>query len=255
LAGVAGGKEDEGNVPAVACVSSDVKRHLEWMVCVAASAACCQAADTDSDARILGVIPNYQTVSDPSQKYVPLTTLEKWKLFARSSTDPFNLAGALVGASFSQGSRAVPDYGEGMEAFADRFGAAVTDMTTQTFFSTAVLAPLFHQDPRYFRKGPQASVPSRVLYSMSRIFITRQDSGRSAFNFSGILGMAMGIALSNAYYPDPDVGGSVTFLRFRTSLTGSLVGNLLPEFWPDIRNKLHRHGHPPDGGLKSAAAP
>src|SRR5947207_10043883 len=31
-----------------------------------------------SDQRILGVIPNFQTVSDPSAPFVPLTVKDKW---------------------------------------------------------------------------------------------------------------------------------------------------------------------------------
>jgi hypothetical protein len=83
-----------------------------------------------------------------------------------------------------------------------------------------------------------------VLYSASRVFITRQDSGKPAFNISAVLGMGMGMALSNAYYPDSSVGGSIYCARFRGSLISALTANLLPEFWPDIRARLfHRRKH------------
>jgi hypothetical protein len=119
-----------------------------------------------------------------------------------------------------------------------RFGAAMADLTTQSFFSDAVFASAFHEDPRYFRRGPEYSVFNRVCYSMSRIVITRRDDGRATFNFAGVLGMAAGIALSNAYYPSRNVNGSVMEGRFVTSITGASLGNLLPEFWPDIKRKL-----------------
>jgi hypothetical protein len=54
-------------------------------------------------------------------------------------------------------------------------------------------------------------------------------------------GMAMGIALSDAYYPRRSVGGSVLEGRFLSSITGNALGNLLPEFWPDVKRKFfHR---------------
>lgn len=201
-------------------------------------------ATQDDDSRILGLIPNYQTVSDPNAPVTSMTRMQKWKLFARESVDPFNLAGAVLGAGLSQAGNSFPKYGGGSGAFGERFGASVADMTTQSFFSCALLAPLLHQDPRYFRKGPGSGIPSRILYSMSRVFITRQDSGKAAVNISGLLGMAMGIALSNAYYPDSNVSGAVVASRFRTSITGAVLSNLLPEFWPDVQKHLfHRKQH------------
>lgn len=198
-----------------------------------------------ADARILGVIPNYTTVS-PDQAVKPMTRKEKWALFARETTDPFNLVGAAMGTATSQAANSTPRYGEGGAALAERFGAAVADITTQNFFTDFVLAPLLHQDLRYFRRGPGHSVPSRVVYAMTRVAVTRQDSGRSAPNVSFLLGMAMGIALSNAYYPRQSIGGAATAMRFQSSVTGAVLSNLLPEFWPDVRQKLMRfthHGH------------
>lgn len=197
-----------------------------------------------TDERILGVIPNYQTVSDPSSHTAPLTVKQKFKLFVKETSDPFTGASALMGAAMSQYGNGTPKYGEGGGAYAQRFGAAVTDFATQNFFSDAVLASLFHQDPRYFRKGPSAGILSRVWYSMSRTVITRQDSGRPAFNVSGLLGMGLGIAASNLYYPRASISGEVVRDRFGTSLMGASLGNLLPEFWPDIKAKLFHRKSP-----------
>jgi hypothetical protein len=83
----------------------------------------------------------------------------------------------------------------------------------------------------------------RIVYSMSRIVITREDSGHDTFNFSGILGMGMGIGLSDAYYPRQSVGGGELESRLITSLSSSALGNLLPEFWPDVKKHLVRFKH------------
>lgn len=195
--------------------------------------------------RILGVIPDYQTVTDPNSVVAPMTVRQKWQLFFKESTDPFTVAGALAGATVSHIGGSVPQYGADKEAFAERCGAAVADVTTQNFFSHAVLAPLFHEDPRYFRRGPQNGVFQRVGYSLSRLLITRSDHGHTTFNFAGVLGGAMGIALSNAYYPDRDINGSVVAGRFLSSYVGGAVSNLLPEFWPDVRQKLFKRKRRP----------
>ncbi len=208
------------------------------------------------DDRIFGVIPNFLTVENPEPNVPPLTVKQKFVLFAKETFDPFTFAESAAGAGISQAHNGDPVYGRGSGAYADRFGAAFTDVATQNFFSDALLASWFHEDPRYFRRGPEFSFWYRVGYAISRVVVTRTDSGKDRFNFSGILGMSMGIGLSNAYYPDPSVNGSEVASRFGTSLAASAVGNLLPEFWPDIHEKLFRHkAHPPAAAPPASPSP
>ena len=193
-----------------------------------------------NEERILGVLPNYATVNHPTPAIAPLTPKQKWNLFVKETLDPFNVANAALGAGFSQIGNQTPRYGEGGAPFAMRFGAALGDFATQNLFSAGVLACLLHQDPRYFRMGPERSVLRRIGYSVSRLVVTRQDSGASGFNASGIFGMALGIGASNLYYPRDSVREAVMLGRLNTSLTGGVIGNLTSEFWPDLQNWLHR---------------
>ena len=198
------------------------------------------------DDRIFGVIPNYLTVENPEPNVPALTVNQKFALFAKETFDPFTFAESAAGAGVSQAHNGDPEYGRGSGAYADRFGAAFTDVATQNFFSDALLASWFHEDPRYFRRGQEFGFWYRVGYAISRVMVTRTDSGRNRFNFSGIVGMGMGIGLSNAYYPEGSVNGSEVASRFGTSLAAAAVGNLLPEFWPDIHEKfLHRKTRAP----------
>ena len=187
--------------------------------------------------RLLVVIPDYQTV-ESSQAFKPLSPAQKWDLALKETVDPFNLATAVMTAAFSQAGNQTPKYGEGGVAYAQRFAAAVADGATQDVFSAGVLANLLHQDPRYYRMGPQAGILKRAVYSVSRLAIARQDSGKAAFNASGLGGMALGIAASNLYYPSASVRGCVMAERLTTSLTGGVVGNLMSEFLPDIQQRV-----------------
>jgi hypothetical protein len=63
-----------------------------------------------------------------------------------------------------------------------------------------------------------------MYYAVSRVVITRRDSGKNAFNFSGIVGM--GIGLSNACYPPKSVSAGEMESRVVTSLVSSALGNL-----------------------------
>lgn len=212
------------------------------------------SSDNNDDDRILGVIPNYLTVEDPQQNVGPLTARQKFALFAKETFDPFTGAAAAAGAALSQIDNDNPKYGRGAGPYGERFGAAVADITTQNFFSDAVLASLLHEDPRYFRKGQEYGVWHRVGYALSRVVVTRADSGQRTFNYSGVLGIGMGIGLSNAYYPDASVSGKEVATRFGTSFAAAALGNLLPEFWPDIHEKLF-HRKPRAPGAAPTATP
>jgi hypothetical protein len=197
--------------------------------------------------RILGVIPNYLTVEDSTKAVAPLSVKQKFRLFAKETFDPFTAGAAAAGAALSQVGNDDPRYGEGSGPYGERFGAAVADIATQNFFSDAVLASLLHEDPRYFRRGPEFGIWYRMGYALSRVVVTRTDAGKERFNYSGMLGTGMGIALSNAYYPESSVNGREVGSRFGTSLAASALSNLLPEFWPDIHEKFFHHRSRPTG--------
>ena len=188
--------------------------------------------------RIMGVIPDFQTVRDPNAAFVPLTPKQKWRLAFKENVDPFNIASAAMAAGFSQMGNQTPKYGEGGPAYGKRFGAALADFGTQNIFSAGLLANVLHQDPRYYRKGPGTGVLKRVVYSVSRIVIARQDTGVAAFNASGVFGTVTGIAASNLYYPAASRRACVMLGRLNTSFTGGIMGNLMSEFWPDLQKKF-----------------
>jgi hypothetical protein len=226
-------------------LSPQVKISLQAAIALALCGVASGASDRPetpfNDARIMGVLPDFQTITEHGTRATPLTRKQKWNLAWKETVDPFNLLSAAMGAGFSQVGNQTPKYGNGVPAYGKRFGAAVGDFATQNVFSAGVLASTLHQDPRYFRKGSEAGVAKRILYSVSRVAVTRQDSGKRAFNASGILGMAMGIAASNLYYPKASVRGTVMAGRLETSLFGGVSGNLLSEFWPDLQRKFfHR---------------
>jgi hypothetical protein len=199
------------------------------------------AGSVFNEERIMGVMPDYQTVRDTTHWTAPLSVKEKWMLAEKETLDPFNMATAFLTAAESQVGNQTPKYGEGWKNYGKRVYAAQLDFATQNFFSAGVMATVLHQDPRYFRKGPQAKFFSRILYSMSQLVIARQDSGREAFNGSNVGGVVLGIAASNLYYPAASRNGTVMVSRLWTSFMGGAVGNLMSEFWPDVEQKFFHH--------------
>ena len=166
--------------------------------------------------RIAGILPDYQTVRDSHRPIAPLTPRQKWTLAWKEIVDPVNNASAAFTAGLSQWDNQTPKYGEGRVAYEKRLGAALLDFDAQNVFSAGLFANLLHQDPRYFRMGPESGIVRRAAYSISRLGIARQDSGKAAFNASNVFGMILGIAASNAYYPPASRNGSVMLGRLGT---------------------------------------
>jgi hypothetical protein len=194
-----------------------------------------------ADERIMGVIPNYMTVSNPDAAFVPLTKKQKWDLFVRSGVDPYTFFSAVLAAGMSQNGNNDPRYGVGWGPYGERFGAAMADFNTQNFYQGYALAVLLHEDPRYYRRGPKSGILFRVGYSLSQAVSCRTDSGKRTFNFAGIGGMGMGIVTSDLYYPEASRNGSVIWSRIGSSMTGTAIGNLMSEFWPDLRVHVIPH--------------
>jgi len=171
----------------------------------------------------------------------PLSISRKWDQFVQETFKGSTLLGGALSASWSQARNSNPRYGTGGGPLVQRFGAAEADLASQNFFSDFVVASALHEDPRYFRKGPRYGIWTRAGYAISRMVVIRTDSGRETFNWSNFLGTAMSAGLSNAYYPPRSRTGGVIATHFGVSFAAAGLSNLLPEFWPDIREHFRRH--------------
>lgn len=158
---------------------------------------------------------------------------------------PFTLVAGAFNGAVSQATRSAPLYGRSWTAYPKRFGASIGDIVSQNFFADFMLASAFHEDPRYFRKGPSRRLWPRIGYAISRSIVTRTDSGGASFNWSNVLGSAMSAGLSNAYYPDVSRTARVSSTNWGTSIAGTGLVNLIPEFVPDLKIWWNRHkpGH------------
>jgi hypothetical protein len=191
-------------------------------------------------ARVLGVLPNFRTVEDTGV-YQPITAHQKFVIATKDTLDyPLMIVG-LGFAGLTQLTNEHPDFGQGTKGFAHRWATAYADQFVGNYMTEGILPMLFRQDPRYFRRGAgHGGVLSRTAYAASRIVITRNDSGRHAFNFSEVLGNGISAAVGNAYYPAERTAGD-NLSRLSTQLATDAFSQILKEFWPDVKRKLaHR---------------
>jgi len=149
--------------------------------------------------RILYIIPNYRAVSADAN-VAPLDAKGKFKLFRDDSFDysTFIYVGFLVG--IGMGERSVPQFGDGAAAFGRYYWHIFADQALGNSFTEFMLPVAFKQDPRYFTKG-RGGFFNRTGYAVSRLVITRTDSGGSQINSSEIIGNGAAAGISGLYYP------------------------------------------------------
>jgi len=210
-----------------------------------------------SNDRLFLALPNFLTIENAG-KIEPLTAGQKFKVVARGSFDPVQIVWYAALSGISQAENSERGFGQGWAAYGKRYGAYAADGTIENFFVGAILPSMLHQDPRFFQKA-DGSFFDRAGYAVSRIVVTRGDSGHSQFNFSEIFGAAIASTISTySYHPHPGYTpgqagpyvASDRTLRNTASVWGSQVGYdtitlVVKEFWPDIRRKMKKQPEQP----------
>jgi hypothetical protein len=173
-----------------------------------------------------------------SNVIIPLTWQQKGFFALHEFTDPANL-GTIVGISaITIGTDSHTAYGPGFKGFGKIVGVTLLQDATGQFFGVFAIPSIVHQDPRYFRM-PQASIPRRILYSISRTVISRNDHGTSIPNYATLLTYPIATEISNLYVPGINTNGPSTVARIATGLALDPANNLLTEFLPDVASRIH----------------
>ena len=165
---------------------------------------------------------------------------EKFKLAAQDSVTDYSSytwAGILAGQAMAL--KSDPEFGNGAAGYGRYYWHNFVDEISGTFFTEAIVPALTHQDPRYYTMG-KGGFFRRTRYAIVCAFVTKTDSGGTAFNWSEVGGNALEAGLANAYYPVQERGLSQTARNFGTQMESAVLNHIFQEFWPDIRTKFFR---------------
>jgi hypothetical protein len=188
--------------------------------------------------RMFGVIPNFASVSAHTE-VPPLTTKGKFWLATQDSVDYSSFVWAGMQAGQSMALRSYPELGHGMAGYSRYYWRAFADQASGSYFTEAIVPALTHEDPRYYTVG-HGGFFRRAQYALSRVVLTRTDSGGTSFNLSEIVGNGMEAGLANLYYPPQERSLHNTAVNWASQLEAASLNNLVREFWPDIRRKMLR---------------
>jgi hypothetical protein len=200
--------------------------------------------------RMLGILPAFNSVI--GGKALPLTSGEKFNLFFKSITDPYQFAIVAVDTGIQEAEDSYPDYHHGIPGLLRNYGAAYADDFDGNLFGNAILPSLLHQDPRYYRLG-HGSIKSRFWYSITTTVRCKGDNGKWEPNYSNVFGNLIGGAISNVYYPAANRGLGLTINHGVTVTAEGAFGALLLEFYPDFAER-HKHKKEQQAAKKAAEA-
>ena len=197
-------------------------------------------SDGKQSKRILWIIPNYRAVSADAH-LPPLSLKDKFWLATQDSFDysSFVVAGMLAG--ISQAKNSTPQFHQGASGYGRYYWHSLADQALGNYLTEAIVPAATREDPRYYTQG-HGGLFRRSGYAISRLVITRNDSGGSTFNISEIAGNGAGAAISNLYYPAQERTWTKTQQKWVTQVALDGFFNILKEFWPDI-NRIVFRGH------------
>ena len=189
--------------------------------------------------RILGIIPNYRAVSANTQ-LPPLNFKGELWLATQDTFDYSNFifTGALAGIAMA--GKGQPTFGQGAEGYGKYYWHAFVDGAIENYMTEAVVPWATKEDPRYYTMG-KGGFFKRTGYAVTRLFITRANSGKSTFNLSEVVGAGAAAGIGNAYYPAENNQWVKTYQRWGTQVALDGAFNVLKEFWPDVNQAIF-HG-------------
>jgi hypothetical protein len=188
--------------------------------------------------RFVGYITN-RSIAFPDIAYSPgpLSVRGKFKQFVNESISPAYILQSAIAAGYGQAINSPKGFGQGWDAYGDRFGASMARDSSNAFFSSFVFATALREDPRFFPQS-HPSLWGSVKYSARRIFVTRTDSGHQVFNYSGMLGPAAAESLAIVYLPPDQHTGGKILERYGTDLGWRFAGNMFKNYWPTFFHNM-----------------
>ena len=186
--------------------------------------------------RILWIFPNHRAVSADAQ--LPRLSLkDKFWLATQDSFDYSSFVTAGMLAGIGQAKNSNPEFGQGSKGYGRYYWHAVADQAVGNYLTEAIFPAITREDPRYYTLGHEGFL-KRTGYAVSRLLITRTDSGRRTINISEIVGNGAGAGISDLYYPSRERTWTKTGQKRVTQIALDGVFNIVKEFWPDTNQLL-----------------
>lgn len=186
---------------------------------------------------------SWNSLPDAPSPVQPPSQAQRFHAFVKEASSPLTLGAVGVSA----GVRHETEMGDVASGPPTSLAALYQSVPVQkesavsAFFGKYLYPPLLKQDSRH-EPSASGSFMDRASHAASRIFVTRDDSGKRRLNTSYFLGAALtSAAIHIAYRPYLAQSASAKFNNFGSTVGSDMGINVLHEFGPDIRQMVKGH--------------
>jgi hypothetical protein len=171
------------------------------------------------------------------EKFKPQTQRQRFHTYLLSLAGPVTLITEAGAAGMSQGIGSPWQWGDGLAAYARRFGNDMAyNGVRQSLAYTCSM--LLHEDDRYFALRQEGEW-RRTWHAVAGVFTAHKPDGRAVFATSSLVGIAGASLISRAWSPESWQTPSATARSMAISVAGAAAFNIVREFLPDVL-----HGRP-----------
>ncbi len=168
---------------------------------------------------------------------VPLAVKDKFTVYLKKTYGPgaFLKSGAI--AEINQAQNQPAEWGRGWDGYGNRFGSSMGHRVVSNTISFGVGA-LRGEDPRYF-PSEQTRTAARIESALAQTFVVHTDQGGRTVAIGRIAGALGGGLVTRTWQPDSH---GIIWLGIQNgaiSLAFDAASNVLREFWPDVKKRLH----------------
>jgi hypothetical protein len=170
----------------------------------------------------------------------PPTQARTFRTFVDETRSPLTLAAADINAGPMRKTEPGHVTPGPQPSLAVRYEVVLIQEESSNFLDKYLYSSLLKQDRRY-RASTSGSFIGRATYAASRIFITRDDSGKSRLNTSHFLEVLSSVAIRSAYRPFWARSTSAPFNDFGSTIGSDAGINLFHEFGSGFRQMVKGH--------------
>lgn len=168
--------------------------------------------------------------------------------YIRHALSPFAALRAAAGAAVTQATNTPYEWGQGAAGFGKRFASAFGKHLVKKGIQYPV-ARLMHEELGY-QRADQTEFKLRLRHALiATVYTTKTTTGKKTVatnEFAGAFGSGL---ISRLWQPASVRTVGYGFLSGGITLGVDAGSNVLREFWPDIRHKLH-HGDGPGNAYR-----
>ncbi len=164
--------------------------------------------------------------------FTPMNQRGRNQLFFQTMVNPLSFVRVAFSAGLDQWNNKPSEWGQGSEAYGQRYGNIFGQYTIQRTVSFALSSAL-DEDNRYFNSGKKGFLP-RTWYAIESGVLARHRDGHRTFSISQAGGVAAGAFIARVWLPPSQDKMSNAAISFGISTAANIGAGVVKEFVPDI---------------------